>query len=96
VPPVRLTRRARRLLAVAVAAVAVLLSVWVGSVADGRDAGLVMVSDSSVVVRSGDTLWSIAGSVAGDQDVRAVVDAIIELNDLGDVALQPGQVLRVP
>jgi nucleoid-associated protein YgaU len=96
VPPVRLTRRARRLLAVAVAAVAVLLSVWVGSVADGRDAGLVMVSDSSVVVRSGDTLWSIAGRVAGDQDVRAVVDAIIELNDLGDVTLQPGQVLRVP
>jgi len=95
-PPVRLTRRACRLLALAAAAVAILLSVWVGSVADGRDAGLVMVSDRSVVVRSGDTLWSIAGTVAADQDVRVVVDAIIELNDLGDAPLQPGQVLRLP
>jgi LysM repeat protein len=69
---------------------------WVGSIAGGTDEGLVMVSDSSVVVRSGDTLWSIAGSVAGEQDVRAVVDAILELNDLSDVTLQPGQVLRLP
>jgi nucleoid-associated protein YgaU len=93
-PPIRLTRRARRLIAAAIAGVAILLGIWVG--ADGRDEGLVMVSDSSVVVRSGDTLWSIAGSVAGDQDVRAVVDAILELNDLSDVTLQPGQVLRLP
>jgi nucleoid-associated protein YgaU len=95
-PPVRLTRRARRLVAAAVAGVAILLGIWVGSIADGGDEGLVMVSDSSVVVRSGDTLWSIAGSVAGEQDVRAVVDAILELNDLSDVTLQPGQVLRLP
>ncbi len=96
-PEVRLTARARRLLAVLGAAVAVLLGVWVGSVVSGGDEGLVLVSDSSVVVRQGDTLWSIAGSVAGDhQDVRAVVDAIRELNDLSDATLQPGQVLRLP
>lgn len=96
VPQVRLTRRARRLLAVLVATVAVLLGVWLGSVAAGGDEGLVLVSDSSVVVRQGDTLWSIAGAVAGDQDLRAVVDAIYELNDLSDTTLQPGQVLRLP
>jgi nucleoid-associated protein YgaU len=95
-PAVRLTRRARRLLAVLVAAVAVLLGALVGSVAGGGDEGLVLVSDSSVVVRQGDTLWSIAGSVAGDQDLRAVVDAIYELNGLRDTTLQPGQVLRLP
>lgn len=95
-PAVRLTRRARRLLAVLVAAAAVLLGAWVGSVVDGGDAGLALVSDSSVVVRQGDTLWSIARSVAGDHDVRVVVDAIAEINDLRDTTLQPGQVLRLP
>jgi nucleoid-associated protein YgaU len=54
------------------------------------------VSDSSVVVQQGDTLWSIARSVAGDEDVRMVVDAIQELNGLAGSTLQPGQVLRLP
>jgi nucleoid-associated protein YgaU len=96
VAPVRLTLRARRLLAAAVAGVAILLGMWVGAADPGRDEALVTVSDAGVVVRSGDTLWSIAGSVAGDQDIRAFVDAIIELNDLQDVTVQPGQVLRLP
>jgi nucleoid-associated protein YgaU len=93
---VRLTARARRLLAVLVTAVAIVLGIWVGSVVDGGNDGLVLVSDSSVVVHEGDTLWSIAGAVAGDQDIRAVVDAIRELNGLDDATLQPGQVLRLP
>ena len=93
---VRLTRRARRLLGVLVAAVAILLGVWVGSVAGAGDEGLDLVSDSTVVVQQGDTLWSIARSVAGDQDVRLVVDTIQELNGMHDAALRPGQVLRLP
>ena len=96
VPAVRLTGRARRLLAVLVAAVAVLAGVWVGSVVGGGDGELVLVSDSNVVVQQGDTLWSIARSVAGDEDVRMVVDAIQELNGLDGSTLQPGQVLRLP
>jgi nucleoid-associated protein YgaU len=96
VPAVRLTRRARRLVAVLVAAVAVLVGVWVGSLVAGGDGELVLVSDSSVVVQQGDTLWSIARSVAGDEDVRMVVDAIQELNGLAGSTLQPGQVLRLP
>jgi Tfp pilus assembly protein FimV len=49
------------------------------------------------VVESGDTVWSIAGEVAGnEQDVRVVVDAIEELNDLEGSAVVPGQVLRLP
>jgi nucleoid-associated protein YgaU len=96
VPAVRLTARARRLLAVLVTAVAIVLGIWVGSVVDGGNDGLVLVSDSSVVVHEDDTLWSIAGAVAGDQDIRAVVDAIRELNGLDDATLQPGQVLRLP
>ena len=50
----------------------------------------------SVVVQPGDTLWSIATSVAGDDDVRAVVDEIQELNGLHGAVLVPGQVLQLP
>jgi nucleoid-associated protein YgaU len=95
-PPVRLTRRARRLLGVVGSAGAVLFAVWIGSVVGGADEGLVLVSDSSVVVHEGDTLWGIARSVAGDQDVRAVVEEIQQVHGPDDAALVPGQVLRLP
>jgi nucleoid-associated protein YgaU len=49
-----------------------------------------------VVVRSGDTLWSIASSVAGAHDVRQVVDRIQQVNGLRGSDLVPGQVLRLP
>jgi nucleoid-associated protein YgaU len=94
-PAVRLTHRARRLLVILGAAAGVLVGLGIGSVAGGGEE-LVLVSDSSVVVQQGDTVWSIARSVAGDQDVRSVVDAIQELNDLHDATLRPGQVLRLP
>jgi nucleoid-associated protein YgaU len=51
---------------------------------------------SSVVVEPGDTLWSIAESVAGGADVRDVVDRIQELNRLEGSMLVPGQVLQLP
>jgi Tfp pilus assembly protein FimV len=94
--PVRLTRRGRRLVA------ALVLAAGVGGAALGReflapDPGLQLVGESSVVVEEGDTVWSIAGEVAGPgQDVRAVVDAIQQLNDLEGSALAVGQVLRLP
>ena len=51
---------------------------------------------ATYVVRPGDTLWSIAGRVAPDQDPRAVVDAIGAANDLPGGGLVPGQALQVP
>ena len=95
-PGLRLTRRARRLLGVLLGAAAMLVGLSVGSVLGGGDEELVLVGDSSVVVRQGDTLWSIARSVAGEQDVRVVVDAIQELNGLHDASLRPGQELLLP
>ena len=44
-------------------------------------------------MQPGDTLWSIAASVDGDGDVRAVVDEIQRLNGLDGADLVPGQVL---
>jgi nucleoid-associated protein YgaU len=95
--PLRLTARGRRLLAVLTVAAGVGLASVVGSLVGGHDAGaLRLVGQSSVVVRPGDTLWSLASSVAGDDDVRAVVDRIRQVNGLRSSDLTPGQVLVLP
>jgi nucleoid-associated protein YgaU len=94
--PVRLTRRGRRLVAVLV------LAAGVGGAVLGRevlapDSGLRLAGESSVVVEPGDTVWSIAGEVAGPgEDVRTVVHAIVELNGLDDAVVVSGQVLELP
>jgi nucleoid-associated protein YgaU len=96
-PALRLTRRARRLVAVLVVGSGVALSSWLGLLlTSSADDGLQLVGESSVVVEPGDTLWSIAGSVAGSDDVRPVIDRIQELNGLTGADLVPGQVLRLP
>jgi Tfp pilus assembly protein FimV len=50
----------------------------------------------AVVVREGDTLWSIALQVQPDQDARATIDAIQQLNQVDAGGLVPGQTLVVP
>jgi len=51
----------------------------------------------TVVVRPGDTVWSIAERIAPDADPRAVVDRIRELNDDVELgALRVGDELAVP
>jgi LysM domain-containing protein len=97
-PRLRLTRRGRRLLLALALGGAVALGWLVAPLAAGSDdGGLQLAGEGSVVVEPGDTVWSIAGDVAGaDQDVRTVVDAIEELNDLEGSALVPGQVLELP
>jgi nucleoid-associated protein YgaU len=92
----RLTRRARRLAVVLGMAAAVALGSWLGPLVDGGGSELRLAGESSVVVRSGDTLWSIASSVAEGADVRTVVDRIQELNGLEGTELQPGQLLLLP
>jgi LysM repeat protein len=44
----------------------------------------------------GDTLWSIAQSVAPNADAQAVIAAIEELNQLDTLTVQPGQKLAIP
>lgn len=53
-------------------------------------------SDQVYVVRSGDTLWSIAEHAAPGADPRPLVDAIAERNGIDPGALVPGQSLVVP
>ncbi len=51
---------------------------------------------ATYVVRSGDTLWSIAERHAPGDDPRVVIHEIAVWNDLGDAPLVPGQPLLVP
>ncbi|MFQ1003986.1 LysM peptidoglycan-binding domain-containing protein [Modestobacter sp. SSW1-42] len=95
--PLRLTARGRRV--VAGLSMAIGLSVAAATVVTvelGRETGLQLAGSSTVVVRYGDTLWSIARDVAPDEDPRAVVDAIVELNGLYSVDLMPGAELQLP
>jgi nucleoid-associated protein YgaU len=75
----------------------VALGSWIGPLlASGAGDDLRLAGVTSVVVRPGDTLWSIAASLEGSGDVRAVVDEIQELNRLDDPVLVPGQTLLLP
>jgi hypothetical protein len=49
-----------------------------------------------LTVGSGDSIWSIARSVAEGRDVRSVVDAIVTANSLSDGDVIAGQKIRVP
>ncbi|MGY1692480.1 LysM peptidoglycan-binding domain-containing protein [Geodermatophilus sp. SYSU D01105] len=96
-PGVRLTRRARRLAVVLALGVGVALGSWLGPLVAGDTGDLRLVGERSVVVQAGDTVWSIAADFAGpDEDVRAVVDVIEELNELDGARVVPGQVLLLP
>jgi nucleoid-associated protein YgaU len=93
---VRLTRRGRRFVAALALGGAVALGASIAPLFDRGDGGLRLAGESSVVVEPGDTVWSIAGEVAGnEQDVRVVVDAIEELNHLEGSVVVPGQVLQL-
>jgi hypothetical protein len=48
----------------------------------------------AVVVRPGDTLWSIASRLAPDEDPRPLVDDLVAAR--GTAALQPGERILLP
>ena len=54
------------------------------------------VSHRTVVVHTGDTLWSIAAKAAPSADPRVIVEKIRLLNHLNSGAVQLGQQLQLP
>jgi LysM repeat protein len=54
------------------------------------------VPHRTVVVHSGDTLWSIAATAAPSTDPRVTVEKIRLLNHLQGGAVQVGQELQLP
>ena len=101
--PVRLTRRGRRVvggLAIAAAALAaflVSLTLSSGALASSHgSAGSPYQGMRQVVVRSGQSLWSIAARAEPGADPRLVIPQIVSANSLAGEAIYPGEQLWVP
>jgi hypothetical protein len=100
VAPLRLTRRGRVVVALAAALLATMVSLLLAGVAqatnDGPAPGAGRENLVQVIVRPGQSLWSVAESADPDQDPRAVIQQIIDLNSLNGDTVFAGQQLWVP
>jgi hypothetical protein len=98
--PLRLTRRGRVVVAVAAALLVTVISLLVAGVAqatnDGPSPRAARQNLVQVVVRPGQSLWSVAESADPGQDTRAVIQQIIDLNSLNGDTVFAGQQLWVP
>lgn len=95
----RLTARGRRVvlaLAAVPLAVGIALAALSGGSAMASGQQVATASFETVTVMPGDTLWSIAESVAPTADPRDVIGEITRLNLLQGGALQIGQELAIP
>jgi LysM domain len=94
----RRVRLARFLVMLSLAVVLLAALAYKAGAGDVASVNPVSGSTSYVVltVGSGDSIWSIADSVADGRDVRAVVDAIVTANSLSDGNVAAGQKIRVP
>jgi Tfp pilus assembly protein FimV len=94
--PVRLTRRGRLVLVLALAAV-LFAAFSLGRVgAEGSTSAEPARPLETVTVEPGDTLWAVAKRLAPGQDPRPVVEQLRELNDLSGGGLHAGQQLVLP
>jgi len=99
-PPLRLTRRGRVVVAVTAALLVTIISLLAAGVAqatnDGPSPRAARQNLVQVVVHPGQSLWSVAESADPDQDPRAVIQQIIDLNSLNGDTVFAGQQLWVP
>jgi hypothetical protein len=102
-PPLRLTRRGRAVVATLVVAVMAAIALGVGLAAAGGvqaanhgrpTAGYQGMHE--IVVRPGQTLWSIASAAEPGADPRDVVQEIMTANAMSDTTISAGQLLWVP
>ena len=97
--PLRLTRRGRVVVAVAAALLLAALSLVIAASAQATNHSVSRSAQpglAQVIVRPGQSLWSVAENADPDADTRVVIQQIIELNGLtGDVVFA-GERLWVP
>lgn len=93
---VRLTRRGRLVLICLLAAALVALTVSWGAARTGAAATDTPRHTVTVIVGSGDSLWSIAGDVDPHANRQRLIDRIIAVNGLDGARIEPGQRLTVP
>ena len=100
VAPLRLTRRGRVVVALAAALLVTMVSLLLAGVAqatnDGPSPRAARENLVQVIVRPGQSLWSVAESADPNQDTRAVIQQIIDLNSLNGDTVFAGQQLWVP
>ena len=100
VVPLRLTRRGRVLVAAVAALLVTVMSLLASAAAQATNHATsphaVRQNLVQVVVGPGQSLWSVAESADPDQDTRAVIQQIIELNSLSGDTVLAGQQLWVP
>src|SRR5436190_9031776 len=100
VAPLRLTRRGQVVVALAAALLVTMVSLLLAGVAqatnDGPSPRAARENLAQVIVRPGQSLWSVAESADPDQDTRAVIQQIIDLNSLNGDTVFAGQQLWVP
>ena len=100
VAPLRLTRRGRVVVALAATLLVTMVSLLLAGVAqatnDGPSPRAARENLVQVVVHPGQSLWSVAESADPDQDTRAVIQQIIDLNSLNGDTVFAGQQLWVP
>jgi nucleoid-associated protein YgaU len=95
-PPLRLTRRGRVVLQSVVIAAVVLTFAGVAATSKASPGVWATPGEQSVVVHTGDTLWSIASRHVPGGDRRAAVEAIRQLNGLRGTRIEVGQELVLP
>ncbi|MGE5286061.1 MAG: LysM peptidoglycan-binding domain-containing protein [Micromonosporaceae bacterium] len=100
VPTLRLTRRGRvvlvTLLVFASGLIGLAAAHGAAATGTGVSSKLFEKNLSQVVVRPGDSLWSIASRAEPLSDPRRVIEQIADINALQGVQLTPGQHLWVP
>lgn len=101
-PRLRLTRRGRIVLIglplVLLAALLLSLAGLLNSPAKAADtaSGLSVTETVTVTVQPGESLWAIAVDADPSRDARDIIADIVQLNDLQDGKVMPGQQLFVP
>lgn len=91
----RLTARGRRVVAALALALATATVLSAQGAAAGSPTPSLAVVSHTVV--AGETLWQLASGIATPgQDVRDVVDLLVELNGLDGAGLQAGQQVLLP
>jgi hypothetical protein len=98
--PLRLTRRGRIVIAVTAALLIAVLSLVATGAAQATSHSAppraAQQNLSRVVVRPGQSLWSVAENADPDADTRLVIQQIIDLNGLKGHVIFTGQRLWVP
>jgi hypothetical protein len=98
--PLRLTRRGRVVVAVAAALLLAALSLVIAESAQATNhpvpSGAGQRSVAQVIVRPGQSLWSVAENADPGADTRVVIQQIVELNGLTGDTVFAGQHLQVP